>query len=133
MDYPGFDGFLGTRASLMLDLVSLAMFIALPVMGWSIYQVRSRQRFGLHKRMQLGLASVLGAAVLLFEIDMRIYGWRERAELSPFYGSEGGVSLVNLALWAHLVFSISTFFASKAATARLSWSSRPVMRFCVSS
>ena len=41
-DYPGIDGFLGTRASLMLDVVFLAMFAVLPVMGWSIWKVRRR-------------------------------------------------------------------------------------------
>ena len=109
MDYPGFDGFLGTRASLMLDLVSIAMFVALPLLGWSIFQVKSRKRYVLHKRLQLALASILGAAVLLFEIDMRVYGWRERAELSPFYTSDSGPSLVDVALWIHLLFSVSTF------------------------
>ena len=107
MDYPGLDGFLGTRASLMLDIVAIAMFVALPVMGWSIYQVKVRKRFELHKRMQLGLAVVLGAAVLLFEIEMRVYGWRQRAEPSPFYDPTGS-GWVHWSLWLHLLFSIST-------------------------
>ena len=85
MDYPGIDGFLGTRASLMLDVVFLAMFVVVPVMLWSIYQVKYRRRYLLHKRVQLTLALVLLAAVTLFEVDMRIHGWQQRAELSPYF------------------------------------------------
>ena len=37
--YPGIDGFLGTRASWMLDVLFLAMFAVVVVLGWSVYQV----------------------------------------------------------------------------------------------
>jgi hypothetical protein len=100
------DGFLGTRASLMLDVVFLAMFAVVPLMLWSICQVRYRRRYLLHKRMQLGLAGVLLVAVLAFEIDMRINGWQHRAELSPFFNSP--VNWVKIALWVHLFFAIPT-------------------------
>jgi membrane-anchored protein YejM (alkaline phosphatase superfamily) len=76
------DGFLGTRASLMLDVVFVAMFVVVPVMGWSIWQVRRRRRYVLHKRVQLVLAAVLLVAVLAFEVDMRINGWQHLAEPS---------------------------------------------------
>ncbi|MCC7084750.1 MAG: DUF420 domain-containing protein [Pirellulales bacterium] len=102
--YRGIDGFLGTRASVMLDLVVLTMILVLPVMGWSIWQVRNRRRYVLHKRVQLTLASILLVAVMAFEIDMQaISGWRQRAEPSPYWPSGVWASL-NL----HLVFSIST-------------------------
>ncbi len=38
----------------MLDLVFLAMFAVIPIMAWSIYQVRYQGRYLLHKRVQLG-------------------------------------------------------------------------------
>jgi hypothetical protein len=86
VDYPGIDGFLGTRASIMLDLVFVAMFAVVPVLAWSVLQAR-RGRYSLHKRVQLALTAVLGLAIVLFEVDMRfVSGWRERAEPSPFYG-----------------------------------------------
>lgn len=103
MQYPGLDGFLGTRASLMLDLVFLAMFAVVPAMGWSIYQVKYRRRYLLHKRIQLALALVLLATVVLFEGDMRIHGWAERAKPSPYYGS-----WVQYSLYIHLPFAVST-------------------------
>ena len=52
---PGLDGFLGTRASIMLDVVFVAMFAVLPVMTYSIMVVK-RTRFALHKTLQLGWA-----------------------------------------------------------------------------
>lgn len=108
MDYPGLDGFLGNRASLMLDVVFLAMFAVIPVMGWSIYQVRKR-RYVLHMRIQMVLGIVLLSAVTLFEIDMRVNGWRQRAVASPYYSENLLEGLVNCSLWIHLVFAISSF------------------------
>ncbi len=101
----GINGFLGSRASIMLDVVFLAMFLVLPVLAWSIWQVRSRRRFALHKRVQLITAAVLLVTVVAFEVDMRwISGWTERAKLSPYW--ESGVVRASLAI--HLVFSAST-------------------------
>ncbi len=103
-EYPGIDGFLGTRASLMLDVVFLAMFAVVPLMLLSVYLVRSRKQYRLHKQIQICLASVLAIAVILFEIDIRINGWILRAELSPYYGT----MILNLSLWVHLLFAITT-------------------------
>jgi hypothetical protein len=79
----GIDGFLGTRASLMLDVVFAAMFVVLPVLAWSIQQVRVHRRYLLHKRVQLTLGTILLVAVTLFEIDMRLNDWTLRANSSP--------------------------------------------------
>lgn len=103
--YTGINGFLGTRASLMLDVVFLAMFLVLPVLAVSIAMVRFRRKYLWHKRAQLILAVVLLVAVAAFEIDMRfVSGWRDRAAPSPFW--KAGVMT---SLDVHLVFSISTF------------------------
>ncbi|HQU42774.1 MAG: hypothetical protein B7Z73_04230 [Planctomycetia bacterium 21-64-5] len=101
--YSGFDGFLGTRASLMLDVVVVAMVGVLVLLGLSIYLVRYRRRYVWHKRLQLLLVAALLVVVALFEADMRINGWRARAESSPYYDS-----LVMPALTLHLAFSVST-------------------------
>lgn len=101
--YPGIDGFLSTRASLMLDVVAVAMIAIVPLLGWSVYLVRYRRRFLLHKRIQLVLGGVLLVTVALFEIDMRVSGWRERAVASPYYGP-----WVDYSLAIHLVFAVST-------------------------
>ena len=79
IDYPGLDGFLGTRATFMLDVLVLAMAVVVVVLAWSIYQVKYRRRYQVHKWVQVSLGTVLLAAVLLFEIDVRLHGWEERA------------------------------------------------------
>jgi len=106
MDYPGLDGFLGTRASLMLDVVVVSMFGVLVLLAVSIYLVRFRKAYQWHKRIQVGLTFVLFLVVAAFEADMRIYGWQERASAEP-----GGspTPAVWAALYVHLVFAISTF------------------------
>lgn len=100
----GVNGFLGTRASFMLDFVFLAMFGILPVLAYSVWLVKFRGAYQLHKWIQLGLAVTLALAVTLFEIEMRVYGWRERAERAS-----GEVpSVVFTMLYIHLVFAVST-------------------------
>jgi putative membrane protein len=84
---PGIDGFLGTRASLMLDVVFLAMFGVLLALSLSVWLVRSRKNFVLHKRIQIVLGLVLLVTVTLFEIDMRVNGWQSRALASPYFGA----------------------------------------------
>ncbi|MGE0536173.1 MAG: DUF420 domain-containing protein [Pirellulales bacterium] len=110
MDPPagGFDGFLGTRASLMLDVVVVAMAVVLPLLGASFFMVRYRRRFVWHKRMQLVLGGLLAVAVTLFELEMRWHGWQARAKPSPYFGSDGEGGLVFPVLYVHLVFSVST-------------------------
>jgi putative membrane protein len=101
-------GFLGTRASLMLDVVFLAMFAVLPVLGYSVYLVKYQRRFALHKKIQLVLGAVLLVTVTLFEVDMRINGWKTLAKDSPYYGD--GWTGVWISLYIHLFFAISTTF-----------------------
>lgn len=98
----GIDGFLGTRASFMLDVVFLAMFAVVPIMAWSVWLVRSRRQYKLHKRVQLLLGVVLLLAVTLFEIDMRLHGWEPRAKLSAY------PAMVMPALYIHLCFAVPT-------------------------
>jgi hypothetical protein len=107
--YPGIDGFLGTRASFMLDVVVLAMVVVLPVLAISIYLVRYRRQYQIHKWMQIGLGAVLLIAVTLFELDIRLNGWRERAVASKYYGTETSLGLVDQVLYIHLFFAVSTF------------------------
>ena len=103
--YPGIDGFLGTRASLMLDILVLVMLAVVVILGWSIYQVKFRRRFQLHKWTQLTLGAAVLVVVILFEIDIRLHGWEIRAA-----GIEGGraPAIVWYALYVHLVFAVSS-------------------------
>jgi uncharacterized membrane protein YozB (DUF420 family) len=91
----------------MLDVVALAMAAVLPLLAWSVYLVMVRRRYALHKRIQLALGAALLVTVALFEIDMRMGGWRHRAEPSPFAGREGAIDWVYVALAIHLCFAIT--------------------------
>ncbi|HEV3020813.1 MAG TPA: DUF420 domain-containing protein, partial [Pirellulales bacterium] len=52
-------GFLGTRASFMIDLVAVAMIGVVIMLGLSIALVRYQKCSALHKRIQLALATAL--------------------------------------------------------------------------
>ena len=106
---PGIDGFLGTRGSLMLDIVFLAMFAVVPILGWSI-ALAKQGKFVQHKRVQLVLATVLLVAVAAFEIEMRVVGWHQRAEQSPYWTSTAWDDPVHYSLMIHLFFAIPTAF-----------------------
>jgi hypothetical protein len=104
-------GFLGYDASLMLDVVVCALVLVVPALSWSIYQVRVRRRFTLHRNSQLILAGVLLATVLLFEIDMRLQGgWEQIVNRDPANARLSGDALrqVRTMLYVHLFFAIST-------------------------
>jgi putative membrane protein len=105
MEFPGWNGFLGTRASLMVDLVVVAMVVVVVVMGWSIHQVKYHQRYTLHKRVQLVLAVALAVTITAFETDIRLHGWEDRAA-----GILGGSAskAVWTSLWIHLFFALTT-------------------------
>jgi uncharacterized membrane protein YozB (DUF420 family) len=87
-----------------MDVVLVGLLALLPVLAWSIAAVRAG-RYGLHKRLQLFIVAALAAAIVVFEIDVRIFSdWRERARPSPYW--PGGVLA---SLGVHLVFAITTF------------------------
>src|SRR5260370_998136 len=103
------DGFLGYKASLMLDVVVCALVVVVPTLLFSLYAVRVRRNYGLHKTLQIVLGVVLLTAVGLFEIDMRIHGGitgilaKRTRPLSPAERSS-----FDQLLAVHLFFAIST-------------------------
>jgi putative membrane protein len=114
--YPGLGGFIpGARGSLMLDVVFVAMFLVVPLLAISYYLVKLRRRYDLHKRLQLAMAAVLLVAVLLFELDIRINGWEQRAagippgSGSPYYDPMHKWSCpAGISLLIHLSFAVPT-------------------------
>lgn len=108
--FPGIDGFLGTRASIMLDVVFLAMFLVVPMMAIGIAAARYGKRWEWHRRVQLTLGIVLLVAVAAFEIDMQLVTeWELRAEPSPYFtAAEKWSCPVGVALLVHLFFAVPT-------------------------
>ncbi len=97
-------GFLPTRGSIMIDFVFLAMFGIILILGTSIYLVRYRRMYEVHKWIQITTGIVLLLAVLAFEVDMRFFtNWQALAEPSSF-----GMATVKGLLYFHLLFAIPT-------------------------
>ena len=100
---PGIDGFLGTRASLGMDVVVVGLFALLPVLALSICMVK-QGRYRLHKALQIFIMTALLAAIVVFEIDIRLISdWRVRAAPSSSWPIGVGV-----ALGIHLIFAVSS-------------------------
>jgi uncharacterized membrane protein YozB (DUF420 family) len=108
--YRGLNGFIpGARGSLMLDVVFLAMWVVVPVLACSLYAVKRRRQFALHKQLQLVTAVVLLVAVVLFELDIRLHGWEERAAPSPYFDPNAKwTSPAGISLAIHLTFAVPT-------------------------
>ena len=101
------DGFLPfSRGTLMMDTVVTAMLVVVPAALYGRRLAR-RGRYEAHRRVQLTLASALFVAVLAFEVEVRVMGWRARAEPSPYFNTI-------LFPWLYLHVSI-------AVTASLLW------------
>lgn len=107
----GLDGFLGTRASFGMDVVLVGLLALLPVLVWSVALVR-RGRYLAHKRLQLFIVAALLAAIVIFEIDIRLISdWRLRAAGGAAWGRPPNAwwpTGVLVALGIHLVFAVST-------------------------
>jgi uncharacterized membrane protein YozB (DUF420 family) len=102
---PHWPGFLGTRGSLMLDVVFVAMLLIVPLLGVSVWLVK-RRKYNLHKWLQIGMGVVLLLAVIAFEGDIRfITNWRALAVGSPYFKA-GEWNVVYYSLIVHLSFAI---------------------------
>jgi len=92
----------------MFDVVAIALILFLPLLCFSIWQVK-RGRYLLHKRLQLVLGVVLLITVVLFEIDVQASklvvegGWRTLTIESPYHGVP-----IDRLLRIHLVFATIT-------------------------
>jgi len=105
--FAGLDGFLGTRGSLMLDVVVVLLAAVVPVLAWSIHLAR-RRAVTAHRRIQTVLALALLVVITAFELDVRYFSdWRERATDSPYYARDVA-SVVGAGLLLHLGIAVPT-------------------------
>lgn len=105
------NGFLGYNASFMLDVVVCALVLIVPAMLYSLYLVKVRKQYRLHRNLQLTLGIVLLLAVTAFEIDIRLQGGWElivnKLGAEPRLVGSALEHATNI-LWVHLIFAIST-------------------------
>lgn len=104
------DGFLGYRTSFMLDFVVVALVLIVPVLVFSLYAVKVRRQYTLHRNLQLLLGGVLLVAVGLFEIDLQWVqqGWENVVAKRTTPLTAPQLEFVRSILRVHLVFAIST-------------------------
>lgn len=97
-------GFLGTRADLLMDIVIIALVAVVPIVLWNWRLARSGQ-WQQHKRMQIGLAVLLALVVGLFEYNLRLQGGIFEATRASAYA---GTTTLNFWIWFHTFFAITT-------------------------
>lgn len=104
------DGFLGFRASFMLDFVVVALVLIVPILIYSLLAVKRQHKYRLHRNLQLMLGVVLLVAVGLFEIDLQFIqgGWQNVVAKRSTPLTAEQLSFVRTVLRVHLVFAIST-------------------------
>lgn len=106
------NGFLGNKASFMLDFVVVALVLIVPILLFSLYSVKVQRRYALHRNLQLLLGFVLLIAVGAFEFDLHFIqgGWEKVvAKHEPPLTPEQ-LGTVRTLLRVHLIFAISTPF-----------------------
>jgi hypothetical protein len=105
------DGFLGYHTSFMLDAVVVALVLVVPVLVFSLYSVKIRKQYTLHRNLQLALAVTLLAAVAAFEVDLHLVqgGWQNVVRKGPPVTDEQ-LNFIRTVLRVHLIFAASTPF-----------------------
>lgn len=89
---------IGSRADLLIEAVVVAELVAIPVLLRAIRAAREGQ-YGLHKALQLTLASIFAIATVALEVDIRLAGGMAYFSAGGRY--EGTIFL-NAVLYGHL-------------------------------
>jgi uncharacterized membrane protein YozB (DUF420 family) len=97
-------GFLGTRADWLMDLVIVSLVVIVPALLYSWAKAREGE-YGRHKRWQLWLTGILTVAILAFEADLRMIGGMEGLTQGSRYF---GTPLLDVSTYVHLFFAVST-------------------------
>lgn len=98
-------GFLGTRGDVLMDAVVVAIVLTPLLFLWAVRLAR-RGEFARHRNLQTALLGLLLAAVVLFEVDIRLSGGTAAFMAdSPYLGS----ALLKWLLRMHVVVAILSF------------------------
>jgi putative membrane protein len=105
-------GFLGNDSSFMLDVVVCALLLIVPTLLYSLFLVKVKKKYLLHRNMQLALGAVLLVAVSAFEIDLQLVhkGWENVVNKpgQPVHLDAEQLESARTLLWVHLVFAVTT-------------------------
>ncbi len=97
------EGFLGTRADIIIDTVMLASTL-LPFMLIVAIGYAQKGKYDVHKWLQIVLFVVVNVLVIALEVDIRIGGLDEVIAKSPYYGSTELLSVFII----HLIVAVSS-------------------------
>ncbi|MCA9052386.1 MAG: DUF420 domain-containing protein [Planctomycetaceae bacterium] len=105
-------GFLGYDTTFMLDFVVCALVVVVPILVYSLYEVKIRGNYLRHRNLQVLLGIVLLGAVTAFEVDVQLVhgGWEQivnKPDQPPRMTAEQ-LSDVRQVLLIHLAFAITT-------------------------
>jgi len=105
------DGFLGYQTSFMLDAVVVALVLVVPVLLYSLFAVKIRKQYTVHRNLQVALAITLLAAVMAFEVDLHWIqgGWLNVVNKGRSL-SVDQLAFIRRMLRIHLIFAGSTPF-----------------------
>lgn len=93
-----------SRANNILNLITIAMIIILPILAWSIWQVKIKKNYNLHKKLQITISLSLLVLVFIFELNIRKTDWRVYAKPSIYYDT-----ILLPFLTFHIVIASATF------------------------
>ncbi len=91
-----------SRAPFSFDLLIIILTLILPILSYSIYVVKVKQNYRLHKKLQIFISILLLITILVFEVDVRLNGWIHLAKKSPYYNT-----ILWPVLYIHLILAIS--------------------------
>lgn len=99
-------GFLGTRADFLMDVVILALIAVVPIVLYN-WRLAREGRYDRHKFFQVGLALLLGIVVGLFEYNLRLQGGIFAATRASSFA---GTVTLDFWIYFHTFFAITTIF-----------------------
>jgi hypothetical protein len=97
------EGLLGTRADIIVDTVMITSAILPFLLFYAIYLAK-KERYDLHKWIQIILFTVVNLLVIALEIDIRYGGVNKIIEQSNYFNS----STLGIVFIVHLIFAISS-------------------------
>ncbi len=97
-------GFLGTRADLIIDVVMTISGFLPAIMMFTFY-LAAKGNIRLHKNMQLGLLLLVTLLVVALEVDVRSGDLQAAGALSAYHDS----TILSVIFVIHLFFAITTF------------------------
>ncbi len=82
------EGFIpGSRGSFFLDFLASALLALVIVQSFSVILVKHFKQYSTHKYLQIVLSAIVLVLIILFEVEVRFVGWKQRAVDSPYYDS----------------------------------------------